>query len=113
MAQDWLLLTHDWGFELSEMLQVYQGPLHIFHGDLDWVVPLFFQQCINKLVSNLVTSAVLRKVKIAVLKVLSESTVHDFSVFSMFSGNVSCAAPRSHASPHFEWVGPLLSVSLQ
>jgi hypothetical protein len=34
MAQDWLLLTHDWGFELSEMLQVYQGPLHIFHGSV-------------------------------------------------------------------------------
>ncbi|KAH8959526.1 hypothetical protein BDL97_06G081700 [Sphagnum fallax] len=53
VAQDWLLLTHDWGFELSEMLQVYQGPLHIFHGDLDWVVPLFFQQCINKLLPDL------------------------------------------------------------
>ncbi|CAK9229102.1 unnamed protein product [Sphagnum troendelagicum] len=53
VAHDWLLLTHDWGFELSEMLQVYQGPLHIFHGDLHWVVPLFFQQCINKLLPGL------------------------------------------------------------
>jgi hypothetical protein len=52
MAQDLLLITHDWGFELSDVQKSYQGPLHIFCGDQDMAVPLALQKCIKKLVSN-------------------------------------------------------------
>lgn len=51
MAQDLLLISGDWGFELSDVQDVYQGSIHIFNGDQDLLVPLGLQQCIKKVVS--------------------------------------------------------------
>lgn len=57
MAQDLLLLTTgQWGFELSEVPKFYQGPLHIFNGDQDWLVSLTLQEYIKQLVSNRITT---------------------------------------------------------
>jgi len=53
MAQDLLLISNVWGFELSDVQDVYQGSLHILQGDQDNLVPLGLQQCIKKLVSAL------------------------------------------------------------
>ncbi|KAG0588242.1 hypothetical protein KC19_2G228100 [Ceratodon purpureus] len=54
MAQDLLLISGDWGFELSDVQDVYQGSIHIFNGDQDLLVPLGLQQCIKKVLPDLV-----------------------------------------------------------
>jgi len=51
MAQDLLLISSAWGFELSDVQEVYQGSIHIFHGDQDNLVPVGLQVCIKKVVS--------------------------------------------------------------
>lgn len=53
MAQDLQLLTGDWGFGLSDVQRVYHGPLHIWQGDQDWLVPISLQRLIKKRVSEL------------------------------------------------------------
>lgn len=53
IAQDLLLISSDWGFELSDVQDVYKGSIHIFQGDQDNLVPLGLQQCIKNLVSAL------------------------------------------------------------
>jgi hypothetical protein len=52
MAQDLILISKDWGFQLSDVEDMYQGPIHIFNGDLDSLVPLGLQQSIKKVVST-------------------------------------------------------------
>lgn len=53
MAQDLVLILGDWGFELSDVQEVYQGSIHIFNGDQDLMEALGFQQCIKEVVSAL------------------------------------------------------------
>lgn len=52
MAQDLLLISSDWGFELSDVQDVYRGSIDIFNGDQDVLVPLGLQKCIKKVVST-------------------------------------------------------------
>ncbi|KAG0588238.1 hypothetical protein KC19_2G228000 [Ceratodon purpureus] len=47
MAQDAILVCSDWGFELSDVRDRYQGSIHIFNGDQDLMVPLGLQRCIK------------------------------------------------------------------
>ncbi|XP_024391006.1 uncharacterized protein [Physcomitrium patens] len=54
MAQDLQLLTGDWGFGLSDVQRVYHGPLHIWQGDQDWLVPISLQRLIKKRIPDLV-----------------------------------------------------------
>jgi pimeloyl-ACP methyl ester carboxylesterase len=52
-AQDAVLDTAaDWGFELPDIQKAYKGPLHIWNGDEDRLVPLHLQECIQKQVKN-------------------------------------------------------------
>lgn len=51
MAQDLLMISSDWGFELSDVQDVYEGSIHIFQGVEDNLVPLGLQRCIKKIVS--------------------------------------------------------------
>ena len=53
MAQDAILVCSDWGFELSDVRDAYQGSIHIFNGDEDLMVPLALQRCIKRLVIRL------------------------------------------------------------
>lgn len=54
MAQDAILVCSDWGYELSDVRDVYQGSIHIFNGDQDLMVPLGLQRCVKRMVSILV-----------------------------------------------------------
>jgi len=55
VAQDAVLDTAaDWGFELPDIQKAYKGPLHIWNGDEDWLVPLHLQECIQKQLPDLV-----------------------------------------------------------
>lgn len=53
LAQDLLLISSDWGFELSDVQDRYKGPLHIFNGDQDVLVPLGLQEIIKRQVGGL------------------------------------------------------------
>jgi hypothetical protein len=46
------LITRDWGFEITDLPKVYQGPLHIWNGDQDLLVNIDLQRCIKKLFSS-------------------------------------------------------------
>ncbi|XP_024393681.1 uncharacterized protein [Physcomitrium patens] len=54
LAQDLLLISSDWGFELSDVQDRYKGPLHIFNGDQDVLVPLGLQEIIKRQLPDLV-----------------------------------------------------------
>lgn len=51
-GDDLYLMSHNWGFEITDVPKVYHGLLHIWNGDEDVLVPLGLQECIKKLVSN-------------------------------------------------------------
>jgi len=51
-GHDLYLITHHWGFEITDVPKVFHGPLHIWNGDEDSLVPINLQKCIKKLVSS-------------------------------------------------------------
>lgn len=53
-GDDLYLMSHNWGFEITDVPKVYHGLLHIWNGDEDVLVPLGLQECIKKLIPELV-----------------------------------------------------------
>lgn len=51
MAQDLLMISSNWGFELSDVQDVYEGSIHIFQGVEDNLVPASLQRYIKNIVS--------------------------------------------------------------
>eukprot|EP00249_Psilotum_nudum_P007159 c20352_g1_i1 orf=169-1173(+) len=49
IAKDYELLNKGWDFDLADINRVFKGPIHIWQGDEDTVVPLRLQQCAQKL----------------------------------------------------------------
>ncbi|KAH7441130.1 hypothetical protein KP509_03G026500 [Ceratopteris richardii] len=48
MARDLHLVSNHWGFELEDIAEVYTGPIHIWQGDEDNLVPIHMQRFVEK-----------------------------------------------------------------
>ncbi|KAJ7551912.1 hypothetical protein O6H91_06G034400 [Diphasiastrum complanatum] len=59
MANDLKLCSSYWGFEVEEVAAVFKGPIHIWQGDDDSLIPLSMQQWIQRRIPNIVNLHVL------------------------------------------------------
>lgn len=55
IAKDFQLLTSTWEFELEDVEREYKGPIHIWHGEEDTVVPMELQLVIKRELPEAVT----------------------------------------------------------
>lgn len=47
MAMDLHIVSSHWGFELDEIAEVYNGPIHIWQGDDDNLIPIQMQRYVK------------------------------------------------------------------